>query len=550
MTVPSVADERDRLVQGFARALDVDADDALVRYVTKGQGKLTGRSVQLLRWDANSIHSFVFDTTNATGIRGASDVLKRMDELLERETKKRLGIKRHQILYSGGGSGLAVVSDHQIEPVSRRLHAFFAEETRIATCSVATVPLVSGDGGFKERAQAVDRALARNRLLTGPDAEPLVAFFAQRCEVCGRRAASRWTPRGVNSEKRHECEPCWSRIEKGKANVRFQKEPTDYELIADDVKGGFFAVLYLDGNGIGRTILNLESPLDYAAFSQTIAEVVGGSFRTVARRYRLTEDANGEGEAKPRGGSYQLPISGGDDLVAILPGDVAVPLARNLLQEIERAADAEPLFRHLKVKNLGASAGVAIGHGKFPIRHLLAESEALLRSAKGRVYAEKRPHHRPARSALDFAVVTDGSPRSETVEPERWTTKPDTLLQSGRPYSLEEFLTFSERFKVVRSSERKIGRTQLFSLRAYAQSGRAQLRNHLLYQVGRREGWRHLVRRLAGRDSPDSDADVARDKERCADQIAPEYGKFRIFDVGDMIALYDHWREPEEKGDS
>ncbi len=535
------------LTRGFAAALGTTPGPQIEAYVNEGRGILPAAGASLLSWNANSIQGFVFDTTNATGIRGASDVLKRMDEELELRTRERLGIDRHQILYSGGGKGLAVVANEQIEPLHRALHAFFAETTRVATCSVAAVPVASEGTQFKDLAQAVDRALARDRLLTGPDAEPMVPFFTQRCEVCGRRAAARLTPRGVTGDKRFECEPCWDRIEKGKKNVRFQNEPTDYALIADDVKGGFYAVLYLDGNGIGRIKLNLKSPLHYAAFSEAIAEVFGGSFREVAKRHRLTEDANGNGEEKPRGTSYQLPISGGDDLVAILPGDVAVPFARDLLEEIERAADAEPLFRELEITNLGASAGVAIGHGKFPIRHLLTEAEALLRSAKRRIYATEHPHHQPARSALDFAVVTDGSPRYESVEPERWTADPDRLLRSGRPYSLEEFRAFSRRFRVVRGSERKIGRTQLFSLRRYARSGRAQLRNHLLYQVGRREGWRDLVRRLAGQESPGPDADAARDKERCADQVTPEYGAFRIFDVGDMIALFDHWREPEEK---
>ncbi len=526
------------LTRGFAGALGVKPGGeigAIETYVKEGRGTLPATDASLLSWDANSIHRFVFDTTNATGIRGASDVLKSIDEQLE--TGKALELKRHQILYAGGGGGLAIVSNDAIGPITQRLHTFFADQTRIATCSVASVPLISGDDGFGDRVQAVDRALARVRLLTGPDAEPLVPFFAERCEVCGRRAAADRPPRGVDQTPRLECAPCRHRIKKGKRNVRFQNEPTDYEAIADNVKGGFFAVLYLDGNGIGRTILSLKSPLDYAAFSRAIARIVRESFLTLAEQYGLGEESNGQGATSPKGASYQLPICGGDDLVAILPGDVAVPFARDLLEAVEEAADGEDLFGRLEIKDLGASAGVAIGHGKFPIRHLLAESEELLKSAKRRVY------HDGVRSALDFAVVTDGSPRTESVEPERWSAAPRDFIQSGRPYALDEFATFSTRFRVVRDTERRIGRTQLFRLRSIAQSGRAQLRNHVLYQIGRREGWRELVRGLAGKNG-DGGSDVALDKERAIAQIAPAYGDLHVFDVADMIDLYDHWREP------
>ncbi len=541
------------LARGFAVALGRDPDGDLGHiepYVRDGRGILPATGASLLSWDANSIHSFVFDTTNATGIRGASDVLKRIDEQLV--TGKALKLHRHQILYAGGGSGLAVVADEAVGSITERLHAFFARKTRLATCSVASAPLVSGDDGFRERVQAADRALARNRLLTGPDAEPMVPFFAERCEVCGRRAAADRPPRGVQQTPRFECDPCRHRIDMGKRNVRFQKEPTDYEAIADDVKGGFFAVLYFDGNGIGRTIQSLKSPLDYAAFSRAIAKVVRESFLDLATDYGLVEEGGGQGKARPKGTAYQLPICGGDDLVAILPGNVAVPFARDLLTVFEKASEEESsIFSRLGIKDLGASAGIAIGHGKFPIRHLLAESEELLKSAKRRVYHDK------VRSALDFAVVTDGSPRTESVEPERWSAEPSDFIQSGRPYALTEFepktkdsasarASFTNRLRVVRGTERQVGRTQLFKLRAVAQSGQAQLRNHVLYQVGRRKEWRELIGGLAGKNG-DEASSVVRDKERVIDQIAPEYGALRVFDLADMIDLYDHWREPIEE---
>ncbi len=174
------------------------------------------------------------------------------------------------------------------------------------------------------------------------------------------------------------------------------------------------------------------------------------------------------------------------------------------------------------MQGVGAAAGVAIGQVKFPVRHLLTEAEALLESAKERVCRDD------VRSAVDFSLLADGSPRREGQAPE----DDGAFRQTGKPYTLDELDTFSERFEIVRAAA--IGKSQLYILRDHAGRGLPQLRNHVLYQVGRRDAWRRLVTELAG-------ADVVRDKEACMDQIVPRYGGRPTFDVADMIELYGHW---------
>lgn len=520
--------ERD-LIAGFSRALGVPAGDELTRYVREGRGRPPG-SGRLLAWDANSVHAFVFDTTNATGIRGASDVLRRIDRDLR--DGNDLGLARGQVLFSGGGSGLAVVSADEIERVREQLHLIFALRTSIATCTVADVDLSAGEG-FNERVRAVGRALARDRVLTGPDAEPPVPFFAERCQVCGRRAAAVVKPRRGAETGRSECRPCHDRIEQGKRDLRYQGEPSGYEHIADGKREGegFYAVVYLDGNGIGRTLTSLESPLAYATFSRVLTDLLWDAFHRIAKRYGLDEDQRG-GSAL---GAYQLPICGGDDVVAILPGEVAVPFTRDLIAELEKAADAQPAFQG---QPIGAGAGIAIGHATFPVRHLLAEAEELLRAAKRRVY-DGLVHRDPkVRSALAFSVVTDGSPRIASVESQRWAQTGDELLLSGIPYSAEELATFSRRFRVVLKAG-KVGRTQLYGLQSHAQRGPRQFRNFVLYQIGRREEWADLTRALG---SP-AKVELAQPRD-CELQFAPEYNGRRVFDINDMIELLGHWREP------
>ncbi|MCP4661673.1 MAG: hypothetical protein GY856_40245, partial [bacterium] len=346
-------------------------------------------------------------------IRGASFLLKALDDDLRQGSV--LGLEECQILFAGGGSGLAVVSHAQAREAIARLHRLFAERTLVATCSAVAVDLGAGDVPFNHLCDAAHNELARERVLRGSDAEAAVPFFAQRCEVCGRRAAA------VVAEKRlagprFECAVCHHCIEHGKAQRWDQQETTDFATIADEKRGGFLAVVYADGNGIGQCLSKLTSPLAYAGFSRAIERVVRESFDELAGKYALKEEGEVAADAEARGKSYQLPICGGDDLVAILPGDVAVPFARDLLRHIEEAADSDDDLQHStfrKLPRIGASAGVAIGKVAFPVRHLIEEAEELLKTAKERVYGDD-----DVRSALDFAEVADGSPRRESVQPE------------------------------------------------------------------------------------------------------------------------------------
>jgi hypothetical protein len=528
------------LNRGFAKALGGDPEapgPEIAAYVDKGHGPLPG-TCKLLAWDANSIKSFVFGTTNAAAIRGASHLLKKLDENLREGVL--LGLDRDQILFAGGGSGLAVVSPEQAGAAIEKLHRLFAERTLISTCCATSVDLGTGDQEFRDLREATQNEIARERVLRGSDVEAATPFFAERCRVCGQRAALAEAKNRIGGP-RLECEVCSHAIESGKKDRHDQQETPDFEAIADERRGGFLAVVYADGNGIGKRISLLPSPLAFKTFSRAIDDVLSLSFSELIERYGLTE--HGAATAGRRGYAYQQPICGGDDLVAILPGEVAVPFARDLLRELQKRADGHPGLEHSsfhELKPIGAAAGVAIGKQTFPIRHLIHEAEELLHSAKELVYKTG------VRSALDFAEVADGSPRRESATPERLLATSPNLLSSARPYSLEELEEFSRRFNIVRKGKEDLGKSQLYLLRRYARDGRAQLRNYVLYQLGRRAGWRQLVTELAG------DAAVMGDPDRAMEQIAPTYGStenggtHRVFDVADMIELYDHWRDSRE----
>ena len=221
-------------------------------------------------------------------------------------------------------------------------------------------------------------------------------------------------------------------------------------------------------------------------------------------------------------------------MVAILPAETAVPFAQELLAHLERSADGSlALGEH----SLGACAGVALAGSGYPMRQLLFEAEALLKMAKRRVYRGDG-----ARSALAYKLVHDGSPRAESIEPERFCSPSEKLLHSGIPYSLPELEQVSARLRVFRGYQGELGLSQLHAMVRFGLSGPNQLRSHALYQVARHEAWHALIRELVSL-RPDERLDA----ECVFTAIAPRYGDVRVFDLPDLLPLLDHWREPGER---
>ena len=512
-----------QLTRGFATALDRAPDEVLATFVQSG--KLKGLSpdalarASLVYSDAISVHSYVFDTSNAVVVRSASHDLKELDKDLLRGDP--IGIAPEQVLYAGGGSGVAVVATAEVPRIRTELHRLFAERTLVATCTVASAPL--SEDPFGHQIANLRGELTRQRTLVGPDADAAVPWFARRCEVCGRRAAAVETSRGKegkNRRARPECAPCVRRLATARQG-RDDDEAEDFEAIA---KGsGVLGVIYLDGNGIGATTAQLRSPFAYRRFSRGIDDALRDAKNTALENFGL-KDSN----------RYQEPITGGDDLILIVPGDLALPLARDLLRAFITRCDDDPdgSLRYARVP-LGAAVGVALGKDKLPIRHLIDEAEVLLKkSAKKRIYSQPG-----LRTALDFNIVDDGSSRRAFAPAARLLKPKPPLAVSARPYSLEEFQCFSRRRAVLL----KLGNSQLHALRQVAAAGPNQLRNHVLYQIGRHDKWRWTTQKLAVLSG--IDGDPLMDPEVAMACWIHDYSGHRALDVGDLLEVEGYWNK-------
>ncbi len=514
------------LIAGFARALDREADAAIEAFVTTGQGELPGEA-WLLGWDVNSVHGYVFGTGNAMAIRGASEVLKDIDRMAREG--KIAGLHREQILYAGGGGGIAVVSKKQSEELVATFHRLFAERSLVATCTVHARPIDRSD--FGQQVSRLRRAMSRRRSLVGPDPEGPVPFLAVLCEVCGWRAAAGLSMRGEVPARagRAECAPCQVAIKAGQQTVAGRAEETEFEQIASE--DNLLGVIYLDGNGIGATIAKLKTPLAYARFSTAIDQLFVRSFEVVRKAYQLRD----RGDATSQGlFDFQNPIAGGDDWVLIVPGNLAVPLARDFLATLESESDNDPVLDELRDGQIGAAAGVALGKKSMPIRYLIDESEDLLKSAKKIIYTSREKGQAGVRSSLDFGLVDDGVARCGD-RPDGGSGKSGSLRLTGKPYALDQLKNLSER-RIVWDG---LPSSQRHAVVRIADGGPHQVRNHLLYQVARLDSWRKAAEAFGG-------ADVATDPDRLFAALVPKVGEQWQLELPDLIELDGHWKEPKD----
>lgn len=273
----------------------------------------------------------------------------------------------------------------------------------------------------------------------------------------------------------------------------------DVHTIAD--RSGEIAMIYADGNNVGRLMATLKTPLEYALISRVLSEAA-----IEAVLGSLAEVLEPSGSVHP----FEILTIGGDDLLLLVPGDRALAVALEIGQRFERdvstaleqvfaalgmseyLADAQPLAGRYQRSGvpqidalaaarplLGMSAGVVVARDNTPIFHLRNLSEELLKSAKKK--ARKHVKENNYGGAVDFmalravSIVAD---RIEDFRKQALLSKPDnrgltgqtdaagrvtTISLTARPYSWHELAGLLATVRALRAA--RVSASQLYRLR-------------------------------------------------------------------------------------
>ena len=517
------------LVRGFLEALghECASDDWIERFVT-GRGEALPGRAWLLGWGIGDAESVVFDTGDPWAIRGASKALRELDAEISRGSVP--GIRPEQVLHVNNGGGVAVVSPLAAQEASASLIRLFIERVRVP-CSLVTRAI--DDESFGTQIDQLEREIADQRAVKTFDSRADIPFFAQRCQVCGWRAASSLVDGRVGESHlvRTVCSCCEDFIGIGQALADKTKGAVRFEEISDP--RGFLGVVALELNHLGQTISGLETPLSYCRFLRAVGKIFTRSCETVRESYGLQGSGRRISEHE---NCLHTPIGGGASWILVVPAFKAIPLARDFLIEVRDRSRQSAILRELGLKDLGACAGVALGRKDVPVLQLLSESKSLLANARQQLNVTRSltgDDFGGARSFLDFGGVEQGN-RDLVDCHSRFDSK---LLLSERPYSLDRLIRFSDR----RRHWLRLPLRQLHALRSFATRGPHQLRDYLRYQWTRHEGWRQLALSLSGRQSSE-----AVDPDSLYDVFVDGRDDHHILEVDDLIELRGLWVEPDE----
>ncbi len=423
--------------------------------------------------DTPSIKQFVFATDVLQEIRGASALLDRLNrvELPEMIQKAAADLGGSaSVVFSAGGAGQFIIeglNEDQVVTVLNKAARLFAEK------SEWELRLVAGyapweDGSLYQT--AVRRAfgmLQRVRDWAAPRHSVLTAPILRECDSLSHVPASfheeeeEWVSRATRLKREEATRVRTLRAAAGGVgpfvswyqwlgrklgrDVAVQA-PDDFRGIGNALEsGGHIAVVYCDGNNMGRLVQELQSPEVAKAFS----EIVDSSVREACLKalYEVVYLPHVQGRAKSEQGGasergsgaesegtvssdevaeittvpFDILLLGGDDVVVAIPARAALPFALKVLEYFEtesrkRITEATGEVRSffegkLKDKPLSLCAGVAVARASYPFYLILELAEDLLKSAKAGATQERigsgEKYATP--SYLDFQWIEGGA---------------------------------------------------------------------------------------------------------------------------------------------
>lgn len=442
----------------------------------------------LVLFDADRIKDYVFATGRLKEIRGASEQVRRLTDYhdsYQAPTFKEFALAPWQpgahegVIYASGGAGAVLfASQERAADFCAALEQAFRRETAGATLSAVWVPVGESEAAAQREAakklarRKASRPLAelipgggpirfcaRDRLrpasLRVPDAD--ASLLVSRATANKRLNNLRYRDR-ANVEQ----SALWQAFERHLSALGQEQalkpwreaiHPSqDLGTIASQTRpAGYVALVYVDGDGIGKQIasaVDADGFAGYSRFSKALAhaatEATAAALATAYASHPPEEQDDPERPGKRRRFlPFEVITIGGDDVILVCTGEHGVAIASGICERFGLlvadycAAAGAPL-----AKPPTASAGVVIAHDSLPIVQLERRGRELLRSAKQR-----------DEGGVDFQIVsTPALAELRTVRAQDYV-RLDTGL-TARPYSHAQFTK-------LLSSARKLRRLQI-----------------------------------------------------------------------------------------
>lgn len=263
------------------------------------------------------------------------------------------------------------------------------------------------------------------------------------------------------------------------------------EIAQASQSGRYIGLIYADGNNVARFMSQTTTPAQFAERANNLTrEAEHAVFTALARHLTPTRITNEQGEREwvhP----FEILTIGGDDMLIVVPGDKALPIALEIgvlferqmgspeLRQVHDRYAGATMHDHASfTPSVGLSAGVVIAQENTPFFFLRSLVEQLLKSAKKRAR-----NHADAGlgGAIDFMVLKSVTMVIDRIDTFRQQALGDSdsargqsaagekvFRRTARPYSwheLDGLLVTAQELQ-----RQRFPRSQLYRLRGALES--------------------------------------------------------------------------------
>jgi len=438
-------------------------------------------SRQLVSFDTDRIKEYLFATPALSDIRVASAIL---DDLNRAQTPAVLRSvypdldEDNDLIYAAGGSAMVVLPDETIaDRAIRALEQLYRSETVIATITGEKVPISDKEllSNFGGKVREVAYRLRQRKASKGRGRTLPVAPYMHFCDACSqhparyldgeqlvcraceikRRPETREARRGlwqkliqVTEERPTEPPDRWDELFQatlGKTWHLQHRRPADFGAIGDSAhRQGYIALIYADGNDMGRVLEKLRTQMDYRFFSENVdALLLRVTYKALMKQV----------QKQPRKSLFEVLMAGGDDLMVVTTADIALDVALALMRDFETYS--APLMSPHGEESLSLGTGIVIAQSSFPIAAMQDLATALQKRAK------RQSFEAGGGGAIDFMVVTAaGSHRLDRLREEILTEHGFAFPPADereyrltqKPYILQDLSDLIERGRALKRS--------------------------------------------------------------------------------------------------
>lgn len=343
--------------------------------------------IDLIKGSIYKIKKYFLENNNLKEIRGGSIIIDYLNNEVVEEILEDQGFNNENIIYCGGGNILIAVPEGYGDVICRKLESRFRDISLTAMNAFEFINTNFNELAFnyKDIARKVNDKLEERKKMklyeVNPDSslekvrikDKRISFLENVyplkynravCDFCDIRDA-KYTLK-ENREEKSICPSCLRKHRVGQGKGIFVEEYKKYtnshmnQIDSIIELGEEIAVIYGDGNNMGKVVMDIENIFEMMYFSRKTDSITKNAVYKSLKKV-MREDVR-----------FEVIALGGDDIFIIVPAEYAYAISTSIIDEFDKAFDFK----------ITMSIGIAISKSTTPIASLFSIAQKQLKDAK------------------------------------------------------------------------------------------------------------------------------------------------------------------------